>query len=161
MPTIGITGHMNLTPATVELVRDAIGDALTRYAAGGELAGVSCIAPGADSIFAEALLDLGGALTVILPAADYRDRKFGPDHAERFDRLVAKATTVQVMPFDTSNRHAYQAANEALLAASNVLLAVWDGQAPADHGGTAATIDTARSAGLPVEVIWPPGAART
>ena len=122
---------------------------------------MSCIASGADSIFAEVVLDLGGKLEVILPAADYRERKVKPEHAERFDTLIRRASSVRIMPHEISNRDAYQAANDALINSSDRLIAVWDGASAADKGGTAAVVHDATSRGLPVEIIWPEGAERS
>src|SRR6185369_7033025 len=139
MVRIGITGHMDLTPASTTLVRTAITEVLTPYARNG-LTGVSCIAAGADSIFAEVVLALGGELEVILPASDYRRRR--------------------VRPFDESNRTAYEAANEALLDSVDLLLAVWDGRSPADRGGTAAVVESARARKLATDIVWPPGMRR-
>jgi hypothetical protein len=156
---VGITGHMNLTRDTESLVRDAIGKVLGQYVPEG-LTGVSCAAAGADTVFAEVVLDLGGELEVILPAADYRERKVGPDHVDRFDSVVRRAAAVRVMPFDVSDRDAYEGANEALLEGVDHLLAVWDGQAAADKGGTATVVSRAAALGLPVEVVWPEGARR-
>ncbi|MBL7632578.1 hypothetical protein [Frankia nepalensis] len=106
------------------------------------------------------VLDLGGDLEVILPAADYRQRKVKPDHADLFDSLVSRAVHVRVMPPDESDRAAYEAANEALLGSIDLLIAVWDGRAPADQGGTAAVVESARSRDLKVEIVWPAGAQR-
>jgi len=156
---IGITGHMDLTPASTPLVRTAITEVLTRYARTG-LTGVSCIAAGADSIFAEVVLALGGQLEVILPASDYRRCRVRPEHAALFDSLVRRASRVRVMPFDESDRTAYEAANEALLDSVDLLLAVWDGGSPADRGGTAAVVESARARKLATDVVWPPGARR-
>jgi hypothetical protein len=125
-----------------------------------EVVGVSCIAAGADSIFATEVLRLGGRLEVVLPAADYRERKVRPDHAETFDNLVSRAMTVRVMPHAESNRAAYEAANEAMLSSCDLLVAVWDGRSPVDRGGTGAVVEDAKSRRLPVEVIWPLGAQR-
>lgn len=159
MTRIGVTGHMDLTPATVPLVRDGIRRVLEPYGSNG-LTGVSCIAAGADSIFAEAVLDLGGELEVLLPAADYRERKVQPEHVQQFDGLMRRAATVRVMPFERSNRDAYVAANEALLSSVDRLVAVWDGLSPVDKGGTAAVVEDARKRGIPVEIVWPEGAQR-
>ncbi|WP_045879127.1 hypothetical protein [Pseudofrankia sp. DC12] len=150
---------MDLTPASAELVRAALTEALTPQAQKG-LTGVSCIAAGADSIFADVALSLGGELEVILPASDYRARKVKPDHAELFDALISRAAHVRVMPFEESNRAAYEAANEALLGSVDLLMAVWDGRSPVDRGGTAAVVESARSRSLRVEIIWPSGAER-
>jgi hypothetical protein len=150
---------MNLTPESTPPVYKAIADALAPYA-GGELTGVSCIARGADSIFAQAVLDLGGKLEVLLPATNYRETKVKPDHAAQFDDLMRRATSVRVMPFAQANRQAYEASNEAMLSLCDKLFAVWDGQSAVDRGGTGAVVEEARSRGLPVEVVWPEGAQR-
>jgi hypothetical protein len=155
---IGVTGHMNLTPATTRLVADALRAHLT--AQDGDLVGVSCIARGADSLFAEAVLAAGGALEVVLPSRDYREAKVKPDHAEQFDRLMAAAKTVRVMDFDHANREAYEAANEAMMSSVDELVAVWDGQPGTGSGGTAEVVAEARERGLPVTIIWPEGAKR-
>ncbi len=150
---------MNLTPASVPLVYKAIAEALAPYA-GDELTGISCLARGADSIFAQAALDVGGKLEVVLPTANYRQQKVKPDYAPQFDDLMHRATKLHVLPFDQANRGAYEAANETLLSSCDRLFAVWDGQGGVDRGSTASVVVEARERGLPVEVIWPEGAAR-
>src|SRR6266545_2422608 len=82
------------------------------------------------------------------------------DHAQQFDELLRRAHVTRVMPFAHANREAYEAANETVLSSCDQLVAVWDGQSPADKGGTAAVVAEARDRGLPVEIIWPDGARR-
>jgi hypothetical protein len=154
---IGITGHSNLTPDTVRLVADAIRDALTDTA---DLSGVTCLARGADQVFARAVIEAGGALHVVLPAADYREHQVSPDNEREFDALLDHAATVHTMPFPQSGHAAYMAASEHMLSRVDSLLAVWDGQPSPSYGGTADVVDAARHRGLPVTVLWPPGAAR-
>jgi hypothetical protein len=159
LPRIAITGHMNLTTASAPLIYREIVDLLGQNE-GGDLVGISCIARGADSIFAQAILDLGGKLEVILPAADYRETKVKPDHAEQFDELLRRATAVRVMPFAKASREAYEAANNSLLSSCDRLFAVWDGRSAVDQGGTGAVVEEARLRGIGVDIIWPDGAAR-
>jgi hypothetical protein len=159
VPRIGITGHMNLTESTRPLIEAAIRKLLNQYPAD-ELIGVSCIAAGADSIFAQVVLDLGGQLEVILPSYDYRERKVRPSEAPMFDSLVERAVAVRVMPYDIANREAYEAANEAMLSSIDQLVAVWDGQSPADQGGTAAVVGSAEQRAIRAHIVWPEGAAR-
>jgi len=151
---------MNLTPETVPLIYKAITDLLTPHA-GEELIGISCLARGADSIFGQAVLDLGGKLEVVLPSTNYRQAKVKPDHAAQFDDLMGRASEVHTLPFAQANRDGYEAANDALLASCDELFAVWDGQGGVDMGSTASVVAFARSRGLPVQVIWPEGAARS
>ncbi|MEV4745173.1 hypothetical protein AB0K21_02235 [Streptosporangium sp. NPDC049248] len=158
MMRIGVTGHMNLTPDTARLVSDTLRSHLTEVT--GDVTGVSCIARGADSLFADAVLEAGGALEVVLPSRDYRDTKVKPDHAEQFDRLLGKAARVRVMDFGHASRDAYVAANDAMLGSVDELVAVWDGEPSVDEGGTAGVVAEARRRGVRVTVIWPEGAAR-
>ncbi|WP_373306003.1 hypothetical protein [Streptomyces chryseus] len=121
----------------------------------------SCLARGADSLFAEEVLALGGRLSVIIPSRDYRDAVVEPADRVRFDALREAADEVVIMPYAHAGRAAYEAANHRLLRGADRLLAVWDGSAPTGRGGgTADTVAAARSAGLTVDVVWPPGARR-
>ena len=161
MTTIAVTGHMDLTEDSIPLVRTALDDLLKQYAEDGDLVGVSCIAKGADSLFAEAVLAAGGRLTVVIPSQDYRQNKVKPDHAALFDQLVEAAGEVLVLPHETANRQAYEAANAVLIERADRLVAVWNGEPPTGKGGgTADTVLEAQAAGVPVDVVWPDGATR-
>lgn len=161
MTVLAVTGHTDLTSASVPLVRDALRELLSDHE-GPELVGVSCLAAGSDTLFAEAVLAAGGRLVVVLPSQDYRRTKVKPGHAPAFDRFVQAADEVLVMPFATAGRAAYEAANRILLERADRLVAVWNGQPPGGKGGgTADVVLDARAVGLPVDVIWPEGAART
>lgn len=167
MPTLAVTGHMDLTPPTREKVRAALRELLaarlaTADGAGDALVGVSCIAPGADSLFAEAVLEGGGTLVVVVPSRDYRVAHVAPDHAPVFDRLAAAAAEVVTLPFEAAGRGSYEAANAELIRRADALVAVWDGAPPSGRGGgTADLVHAARAAGVPVHRVWPRGAART
>ncbi|WP_030799524.1 hypothetical protein [Streptomyces sp. NRRL S-337] len=159
MTTIAVTGHTNLSDGTVPLVREAIRGLLREHDPG-ELVGVSCLARGADTLFAEAVVEAGGRLVVVVPSRDYREAKVKPDHAPVFDRLVAVAEVVS-MPYDVAGWQAYEAANGELLKRAERLVAVWDGSPPSGKGGgTADTVGQARALGMPVDVVWPAGAVR-
>jgi hypothetical protein len=153
---VGVTGHMDITDETVPLVYAAVLEAVQGLP---DLVGVSCIARGSDSVFARAVLDAGGALEVVLPSRDYRERKVDPDHAPLFDELLERAAQVETMDFDRAERAAYEAANEAMLRGCDMLIAVWDGR-PGKPGGTASVVESAAHR-IPVTVAWPDGAARS
>ncbi|BDM72078.1 hypothetical protein HEK616_55650 [Streptomyces nigrescens] len=159
MTTIAVTGHMDLSEGTVPLVREAVRGLLREYGRG-ELVGVSCLARGADTVFAEAVVEAGGRLVAVVPSLDYREAKVTADHAAAFDRLAAAAEVV-TMPYDVADRQAYEAANAELLKRAERLVAVWDGTPPSGKGGgTADAVEQARALGLPVDVVWPEGAER-
>lgn len=158
MPRIGITGHSKLTPGSIPLVADALRDELTAHPA--PLVGLSCLARGADQLFADAVLAAGGDLIVVLPSRDYREAEVKPANRDEFERLHSRATEVRVLPFDTADRAAYAAAGRAVLDDADLLVAVRDGAPPDRRGGTGDTVREAREVGLPVRVVWPEGAAR-
>ncbi|MBR8742461.1 hypothetical protein [Nocardiopsis sp. MG754419] len=159
MTRIGITGHSNLAEESREAVVHALGAALAPYR-DETLVGISCLARGADQLFAEAVLRAGGRVEVVLPSADYRESKVKPHDRANFDGLLIRASTVRYMPHMHADRAAYEDANRAVLAEVERLFAVWDGCPSDGRGGTADAVVAARGQGLPVEVIWPEGARR-
>jgi len=138
-------------------VDKALRDALA--AAGPAVTGLSCLADGADQIFARAVLDHGGTLEVIVPARRYRQGL--PEQARPdYDRLLAAAARVHRMPAEESDAQAHMAAGVRMLEMADELWAVWDGKPARGYGGTADVVACARDRGVPVRVFWPRGARR-
>lgn len=121
--------------------------------------GVSCLADGADALFAQAVLDAGGDLVVVLPAVEYR-AALPESYGDTFDSLLARAVRVVRLPYVTPDPHAYMEAGKRMVDESDALLAVWDGLPGRGHGGTADVVAYARAKGVPVTVLWPDGAVR-
>jgi hypothetical protein len=153
---IAISGHRGLRAPVQALVDQAIRAALAGQP---EVTGLSCLADGPDQIFARAVLDHGGQIEAVIPAALYRDGLPAGAQAE-YDRVLACAVTVHRLPFAQSTPEAHMAASELMLQHAEQLWAVWDGQPARGYGGTADVVSAARATGLPVQVIWPPGAHR-
>ena len=157
---VGVTGHLNLTEHSTELVYHALVAALHEYA-GRPLRGVTCLAEGADQIFARAVLATRGSFEVILPARDYRHRCVSPSNAGHFDTLLGCAVTVTYACAGSSGDLAYAAANDELLRRCEHLFAVWDGQPTDNAGGTARVVALAEGSGVQVTRVWPHGTRRT
>jgi hypothetical protein len=156
MPRIAVSGHRGLPARTQQLVDQAIRAALDSQQ---ELVGLSCLADGADQIFARAVLDNGGQIEVVVPATHYREGLPADAHPE-YDRLLARAARVHRMPFAESTAEAHMAASRFMLDRAEQLWAVWDGKPARGYGGTADVVNCAQGIGLPVRVIWPSGARR-
>jgi hypothetical protein len=155
---IAITGHRGLPAATEHLVDTAIREQLAAYT-DSDLVGVSILADGADQLFAQAVLDAGGQLEVIVPAAQYRDGLPESAHAT-YDSLLSKAAKIDRLDRVESTEQAHMEASSAMLECADRLFAVWDGQPARGYGGTADVVAEARQRGVPVTVIWPEGANR-
>jgi hypothetical protein len=121
--------------------------------------GLSCLADGADQIFARAVLDLGGDIEAVIPAEKYRDGLPAQAHAE-YDRLLAKAIAVHRLPFTESTSEAHMAGSKLPISEAEELYAVWDSKPARGYGGTADVVAYAREHGKPIRMIWPESAER-
>jgi hypothetical protein len=151
---IAVTGHVHLT---ADVARWVTGRLTARLGdvPGPRLHGVTCLAEGADQIFAQAVLDRGGSFEVVLPARDYAGRMARTESADTFAALLRQARSVDVMPYQRSSRAAYLAASRAMLERCDLVLAVWDGKPSRRIGDTADVVAKAREQNLLVEVVWP------
>jgi hypothetical protein len=156
---IAVTGHRGLSPAVAAVVDHAIRRELEPYAKNGELVGLSCLADGADQIFAAAVLDLGGELEAVVPSREYRDGL--PDTArQHYDEQLSRAIVVHRLDYQASTPQAHMDASVFMVDKADCLFAVWDGLPARAFGGTADVVGYTRTRGIPVTVIWPAGATR-
>jgi hypothetical protein len=157
MTRIAITGHRGLPNDVEALVDRALRAELSPHT--GSLVGISCLADGADQLFARALLDLGGELEVVVPAARYRDG-LPAEARESYDALLSRARRVRRLDHYESTAQSHMDASVEMLKDADLLIAVWDGLPARGLGGTADVVAYARDHGIPVSVIWPEGARR-
>jgi hypothetical protein len=154
---VAVTGYARLTPESAAPIFAALAEALRGYPT---VDGITCLAPGADQLFARAVLAVNGTYDVVLPARDYRARKIPPDDIAGFDDLLCRARRVSVLPYERSGRPAYLAASREMLRGCDVLIAVWDQESARGRSCTSEVVALARRQGLDVVVIWPSGAER-
>jgi hypothetical protein len=158
MTRIAVTGHRGFSPAVMAVVDQAIRAELDRYS-GHNLTGISCLADGADQIFARAVLDHGGRLEVIVPAVRYRDGL--PEEARlAYDELLCRAGAVRRLDHEEPTSQSHMEASVEMLKGVDHLFAVWDGQPARAYGGTGDVVAHARQVGIPLTTIWPEGACR-
>ncbi|MFC7327221.1 hypothetical protein [Marinactinospora rubrisoli] len=157
MRRIAITGHRGLSPDVERKVAHLLRAHLA--AAGPGIVGLSCLADGADTLFAHAVLNLGGTLEAIVPAEEYR-AGLPASHHVTYDDLLGRAALVHHLPFLISAPEAHLAAGEYMVRHCDELTAVWDGAPARGPGGTADVVAYARREGRPVTVLWPDGARR-
>ena len=145
---VGITGHRKLGAAE-DWVAGALRELLRglRRWHGDDLVTVSAIAVGADTLFAEAALELGIPLEVVRPYADYIQAFPTGPVRDRYEALLARATAVHHLPHTRKGSEAYMAAGVWVVDHCEVLVAVHDGRDPKNTGGTADVVHYARSVG--------------
>src|ERR1700728_3525536 len=108
MYRIAISGHRGLSSPTAQLVDKAIRAALAEHAP--DAPGISCLADGADQIFARAVTDLGGTLEAVIPAAEYRAGLPADSHPG-YDALFAQAADIHRLPLTASTPDSHMAAS--------------------------------------------------
>jgi len=120
----------------------------------------TALAAGADSFTADAAIESGYDLNLILPFPEqtYKDSQgFSDTELRTFDRLmnhdpaITSRTELDVTA-NKSDPGAYVAAGRLILAHCDILLAVWDGQEGDGAGGTAEILAEAQQRGL--IVVW-------
>lgn len=157
MSRIGISGHRILTPDIADYAEREIRLLLAHEE---NLVGISNLAIGADQVFARVVLALNGSLEVIIPCLQVESSFDTAGDLQSYRALLSRATKITTMPFTQPSEDAYLAAGQEVVRASDHLIAVWDGRPARGKGGTADVVAHARASGVPVTVIWPPGALR-
>ena len=111
------------------------------------------LATGADQVAATSAQAAGYRVRALLPFApdDYRlDFTEGPERSE-YERQLAAAEAIFALPCDRGDgENAYVMVGKAVVAAADVLVAIWDGYEESGPGGTAHVVDLALRAGVPV-----------
>ena len=151
---IGISGHQRLRdPDGWDWVRQEMKNCLTSTS--GPIVGITSLAIGADALFAQMVLELGGSLTVIVPFVDY-EKKFATEAArQEYGDLLSRAATVEVLQRKGPDDEAYYAAGKRVADLSELLVVVWDGKPAAGLGGTADIAEYARVSGKKVVHLNP------
>ncbi|WP_026922228.1 hypothetical protein [Glycomyces arizonensis] len=156
---IAVTGHRDLHGTTMIDVDTALRMLLAEFEGDGPVTGLTCLDDGADQAFAKAVLDFGGTIEVIVPAADYR-KSLAESNLLEYDRLLAEAVDVRELDYAEAGPEARTTAAMAMLETAEHLFAVWDGGPVHTAGGTADVVEAAKQRGLPVTVVWPDGGER-
>ncbi|MFC4500544.1 MULTISPECIES: hypothetical protein [Streptomyces] len=155
---VGITGHRGLSTDVEQQVRAMLDEAVHGFNIA-DLTGVSCIADGPDSWFAQAVLRHGGRLEVVIPATEYR-ASLPEWHHPVYDQLYGSAVDIHETGMTESTSEAHQAGSEILVGLVDELIAVWDGKPARGYGGTADVVEYAERTGVSVRILWPEGASR-
>lgn len=167
---VGVTGHRYVASTSVAaaLLRDQtraifayLWQTVVDSAPTGSqpvLVVVSPLAEGADRLIAHEAVASGFSLHCPLPFdRDAYEQDFTtPASREEYRRLLARAVVVEELPgshatLDTTEA-AYAAVGRIVVEQSDLLVAIWDGEAARGRGGTASVVQDARARQLPV--VW-------
>jgi hypothetical protein len=146
---VGITGHQRLArPGGWGWVSTQIDLVLSQTTK--PLVGVTCLAIGADQLFAERVLYHGGALCVVVPFEGYEASFHSASDRDAYLRLVSIASYKKLLRGCGSAEQSYMKAGKMVVDLSDLVLAVWDGEPAAGLGGTADVVEFAIERGKPL-----------
>ncbi|MEU9167040.1 hypothetical protein AB0D34_04440 [Streptomyces sp. NPDC048420] len=157
---IGVTGHRDIPEPVLERVSTGILDEFRCQAAGGPVEAFSALAAGADQLFAELALRSGVPVTAVIPGMDYVSHLGGQEARAAFHRLLRACADRVDLPVERTREDAYAAAGRWIVDHTDRLVAVWDGEPARGPGGTGDIVAYASRVGVPVNVLWRPGARR-
>lgn len=164
---IGITGHRSerlgaIDPATLAAHIDTALAAIERAAPSSTFRLIGSLAAGADQIAVDAALGRGWQIDTVLPfPREIYTGDFKPNEVAALDRHLAASRNIFELPGTRTeaggSAAAYERAGRIVLAQSDILLAIWDGDPVRGRGGTAQIVAEAIDGSIPVLVIDPDG----
>ena len=132
---IGITGHQFLDDAQNWMwVERQIISLLIELPA--PIVGITCLAVGADSLFAKLVLKHNGSLEAVLPFPGYEFKLDGAEREEH-ERLLERASRVTILKRKQNDEESYLEAGKRVVELADSVIAVWDGKPAKGRGGTA------------------------
>jgi len=132
---VGISGHQRLSnPDDWEWVRQEMKACLASLSQ--PVVGVTSLAIGADTLFAEIVLALGGALRVVVPFSGYEEKFASDDDRGTYLSLLSQAEKVDVLRRHNTDEESYYAAGKTVVDLSDLIIVCWDGKPAAGLGGT-------------------------
>lgn len=131
---IGVTGHQELgSDETAQWVRLTLREIIAQEPID---LGLTCLARGADQLFAELLLEKGIPYTAILASRDLEKTFDDQNSLEKYGFLLRRAADVTVLDNESASEEAFFAAGKQVVDRCDCLIAVWNGLPAKGLGGT-------------------------
>lgn len=142
---LGIVGHRYLGDRrTVEFVFQECMAILSRSLTDhSDVVALSAIAEGADTLFAEAALELGIPLDIVRPFSKYASDFKTAGAKRRYERLRAFARREAKLGHEERSGLAYQEAMQWIVTHSDLLIVAWNGQPARGSVGTGEAVKQA------------------
>lgn len=132
---VGITGHQDVGALEVEQWVD---QQIRRFVSNHPVdLGFTCLARGADQIFARVLLDNEIPYFAIIPSDDYNQTFPTAAARDRYEYFLSHAADVRRIGYSHASQVSFFEASKDLVDSSDRILAVWDGHPAKGLGGTA------------------------
>jgi len=117
--------------------------------------GYTCLAAGADQLFAGVLQGLGIPFVVVVPSKNYESTFQDPGVLTQYRSLLSSAYRVMSLEFYEPSESAFWEAGRKVVDSSDVVVAVWNGKPAKGLGGTGDVVKYAQCHGKPVVHLNP------
>ncbi|MCX3058403.1 hypothetical protein [Streptomyces beihaiensis] len=155
---IAAVGHADLSPDALRLMESELAARVRGLPS--EAYGLVRASAGLPVVFARAIQAAGRRLAVLIPTFGAVPAPLSGPDLSAAGELLMSAGQVRLLAYDPGDRDACVRADEQLVDGCSRLLAVWDGSPSDGRDATAHLVAYARARGIPVDVLWPAGAAR-
>lgn len=135
----GITGHRELK--NIDWIKTSIQEIINEMKI---TYGYTCLASGADELFAEMLIRNNIKYTVVIPCINY-ETTFDEKAFESFLLSKNKASKIIQLNNNQPSEKAFNDAGKAVVDNSEILIAVWNGEEAKGLGGTGDIVEYAKS----------------
>lgn len=130
---VGITGHQNLgSEEDIAWIATVLVEQIDKYNA---THGFTCLAVGADQLFASVLRERGIKYTAIIPCEGY-ETTFDEETLKTYRLLLDSAADTLQLPYSKPEEIAFWEAGKRLVEMTDVLIAIWNGAPAKGLGGT-------------------------
>jgi hypothetical protein len=131
---VGITGHQNIGSQdtikwTTENLKEIIQEANIDL-------GITCLARGADQLYAELIQNYHIPYIAIIASKDYQKTFTDMTSLKTFESLIKTAKEVKILDYEKANEQAFFDAGKLMVDNSDMIIAVWDGKPAKGLGGT-------------------------
>ena len=147
---VGLTGHQQRSGIDWDWTLDTLARELESL--GSPIEGWSMLAVGADQIFAEIVLELGGTIVTVVPGPWY-EHCFDGATLPAYRDLLGRGEIVTLA--EAQGDDGFRAGGLKVVDSTEMLIAVWDGQPGDGRGGTGDIVEYALSVGRPVIHLQP------
>jgi hypothetical protein len=151
-------GHADLASQSLKLVEAELRAVLERLPE--RVPGLVRVGAGVPVAFSRAVRAAGRELVVVIPTQGMVPALLPQRDRAATGEVLVLAQQVRLSAYDPADRDACVGEDERMIAGCRRLLAVWDGSPSNGRDATAHLVAYARAHGVPVEVVWPKGAAR-
>jgi len=138
---IGITGHQNLNIVVIDWLKHELFIEIKQLNVNEAF---SCLAIGADQIFAEIVLANEIPLTAVVPCLNY-ETTFDSNGLALYKNLLSRSKNTIKLNFEKPTENAFFEAGKTVVSNSDILFAIWDNLPAKGLGGTADIVSFASS----------------